>query len=60
MKRLIDIVGSFVGLILLLPLCLIIAYKIKKEDPEGPVFFSQDRVGKMEKFLKCTNFDLCV
>lgn len=51
-KRLIDIVGSFVGLILLLPLFLIIAYKIKKEDPEGPVFFSQDRVGKKGLFIQ--------
>ncbi|MDT2707404.1 sugar transferase [Enterococcus gallinarum] len=60
-KRLIDIVGSFVGLILLLPLCLIIAYKIKKEDPEGPVFFSQDRVGKNGKIFKMYKFrSMCV
>ena len=60
-KRLIDIVGSFVGLILLLPLFLIIAYKIKKEDPEGPVFFSQDRVGKNGKIFKMYKFrSMCV
>lgn len=60
-KRLIDIVGSFVGLILLLPLFLIIAYKIKKEDPEGPVFFSQDRMGKNGKIFKMYKFrSMCV
>ena len=32
------------------------AYKIKKEDPSGPVFFSQDRVGKDEKIFKMYKF----
>lgn len=60
MKRLIDILGSFVGLIVLSPLFLVVSYKIKKEDPEGPVFFSKTELEKMEKFLKCISFDLCV
>lgn len=60
-KRLIDIMGSFVGLIVLSPLFLVVAYKIKKEDPEGPVFFSQDRVGKNEKIFKMYKFrSMCV
>lgn len=61
MKRLIDILGSFVGLIVLSPLFLVVAYKIKKEDPEGPVFFSQDRVGKNGKVFKMYKFrSMCV
>ncbi|ATF70905.1 sugar transferase [Enterococcus sp. FDAARGOS_375] len=55
-KRLLDILGSFFGLILLAPLFLVVAYKIKKEDPSGPVFFSQDRVGKDEKIFKMYKF----
>lgn len=55
-KRLLDILGSFFGLILLAPLFLVVAYKIKKEDPRGPVFFSQYRVGKDEKIFKMYKF----
>ena len=46
MKRLIDIFGSLIGLILLLPVFLIVAIMIKIEDPKGPVFFKQVRIGK--------------
>jgi exopolysaccharide biosynthesis polyprenyl glycosylphosphotransferase len=44
-KRLVDIVGAAVGLILLSPLFMTIAMLIKKESP-GPVFFSQERIGQ--------------
>lgn len=44
-KRLLDIILSAVGLIILSPLMAVIAYKIKKEDG-GPVFYKQIRVGK--------------
>lgn len=47
-KRLIDIVGAVLGLILLSPLFIIIAISIKIEDPKGPIFFRQVRVGKNE------------
>ncbi|MCA5014092.1 MULTISPECIES: sugar transferase [unclassified Enterococcus] len=46
LKRTIDIVGSLCGLILLSPVFLIVAFLIRKEDPNGPVVFSQERVGK--------------
>ncbi|MFV9510451.1 sugar transferase [Tepidibacillus sp. LV47] len=45
-KRIIDIFGSIIGLILLSPLLLVIAIIIKLEDPKGPVLFKQVRVGK--------------
>lgn len=44
-KRFFDIALSVIGLIILSPLMLVIAYKIKKEDG-GPVFYRQVRVGK--------------
>ncbi len=43
-KRLIDVIGSAVGLILLWPFFVVIAVGIKL-DSEGPVFFRQTRVG---------------
>lgn len=48
-KRLFDILGASVGIIVLLWLFLIIALAIKIEDPKGPVFFKQKRIGKNEK-----------
>ena len=44
-KRLFDIALSAIGLVLVSPIMLIIAYRIKKEDG-GPVFYKQVRVGK--------------
>ena len=44
-KRLIDVVCSFMGVLLLSPLFIIIAIIIKTTS-KGPVFFSQKRVGK--------------
>jgi exopolysaccharide biosynthesis polyprenyl glycosylphosphotransferase len=45
-KRIMDICGALVGLICLSWLFLIVALLIKLEDPKGPVFFKQIRVGK--------------
>lgn len=44
MKRAMDIVGSFVGIVVSLPLLLIITILIKLSSP-GPVIFRQERVG---------------
>jgi exopolysaccharide biosynthesis polyprenyl glycosylphosphotransferase len=46
LKRIMDIFGSLIGLILLFPLFLITGLIIKMEDSKGPVFFKQIRVGK--------------
>ncbi|MEK4653928.1 MULTISPECIES: sugar transferase [Niallia] len=46
MKRSIDIIGSFCGLVVLSILFIIIGLLIKIEDPKGKVFFKQLRVGK--------------
>lgn len=45
LKRVVDLVGSLIGLIVLSPLFLLIALLIKF-DSEGPVFFKQERIGK--------------
>lgn len=44
-KRIFDFLASLLGLILLSPLMVVIAFLIKKED-DGPVFYKQTRVGK--------------
>lgn len=46
MKRMMDIIGALVGLIVLLPIFLIVSICIKLEDPKGRIFFQQQRVGK--------------
>ncbi|MBZ9537122.1 sugar transferase [Cytobacillus oceanisediminis] len=46
MKRAVDIIGSFCGLVVLSLLFVIIALLIKLEDPKGKVFFKQLRIGK--------------
>jgi len=47
-KRLFDIVGSAVGIVLLSPVFIVLAIWIKKES-KGPVFYKQKRVGKNGK-----------
>ena len=48
-KRLIDILGSLLGIIFLSPLFLFVTILVKMEDPKSPVLFKQARVGKEEK-----------
>ncbi|WP_035285983.1 sugar transferase [Clostridium tertium] len=44
-KRIIDIIGSLIGLILLSPILIIVGILIKFES-KGPIVFTQKRVGK--------------
>lgn len=44
-KRILDIVLSFIGAIILLPVFLVIIVAIKVES-KGPIFFKQKRIGK--------------
>jgi exopolysaccharide biosynthesis polyprenyl glycosylphosphotransferase len=55
LKRVIDIVGSGIGLILLSPLFLVTAIAIKLSSP-GPVFFSQLRGGLYGRPFKMYKF----
>lgn len=51
-KRVFDFVASLIGLILLSPVFLIVAIAIKVEDPHGPVFYSQIRLGRHQEPFK--------
>ena len=56
LKRLMDIIGAGVGLILASPIMLIVAILIKLEDPKGPIFFSQIRNGAYPTTFKMYKF----
>jgi len=45
MKRIFDIVGAVLGLLLLTPFGVVVAFLIKL-DSKGPIFFRQERLGK--------------
>ena len=47
-KRIMDIVGALVGLVLLSPVMIATAIGVKLSSP-GPVFFKQERVGRNKK-----------
>lgn len=55
-KRTLDILGALAGIIILSGLFLLIALLIKIEDPKGPVFFSQKRIGKNGTEFKMLKF----
>jgi len=55
LKRLFDIIFSFLGLILVFPLLLIIVFLIKRESP-GPVFYRGVRIGKNGKPFRIFKF----
>lgn len=55
-KRIFDFIASLLGLVILAPLFLIIAIAIKVEDPKGPVFYSQIRLGKKQEAFKMYKF----
>lgn len=54
-KRAIDIVLSFGGLVLLSPVFAAVAIAIKIEDP-GPVLFTQKRLGQNKQYFKLHKF----
>ena len=54
-KRIIDIVLSLLGLVLLSPVYLILSLAIVIDDP-GPVFFAQKRIGLDKKYFKLHKF----
>ena len=54
-KRITDIVLSFISLVVLLPVFAVIALAIKLES-KGPVFFKHTRIGKNGKIIKIYKF----
>lgn len=60
-KRLIDILGSTVGIVILFPVFFVVIIAMKKEERNGPIFFSQTRAGKKGKEFKMYKFrSMCV
>ena len=55
-KRVIDIVGGIVGCLFLLPLSIIIFIGNRLCGDTGPLFYSQDRIGKNGKIFKMYKF----
>lgn len=55
MKRTVDIVGSFVGLVVTSPLLLAVAIAIRATS-KGPVIFSQERIGQHNRPFKMYKF----
>lgn len=59
-KRTIDVVLSFIGIVVLSPIYLIVALLIKL-DSKGPVIFKQDRLGRNGAVYKIYKFrSMCV
>lgn len=54
-KRLIDLLLSFLAIIVLIPVWIIISVAIFVTDP-GPIFFTQKRVGKDKRIFKILKF----
>lgn len=54
-KRIVDVILSFFGLVVLFPVFIAIALAIKIEDP-GPVLFIQKRIGQNKKYFKLHKF----
>lgn len=55
LKRLVDVLTAFFGLLLLSPALLIIALKVKRSS-QGSVFFTQERVGLNGKVFRIIKF----
>jgi lipopolysaccharide/colanic/teichoic acid biosynthesis glycosyltransferase len=54
-KRMLDIVGSAFGLLLLLPAMAVVAAIIKLDSP-GPIFFRQERLGRGGRLFRIFKF----
>ena len=55
MKTIFDFILTLVGTVIISPLLVYIAYRIKKEDP-GPIIFAHKRIGKDGKQFPCYKF----
>lgn len=55
LKRALDVVGSAAALVVLLPVCLLIAIIIKIES-SGPVLYCSDRLGRGSRRFRCYKF----
>lgn len=54
-KRLIDFLGSLIGMVIVFPIFIIIALSVKLTS-KGPIFFKQERLGKNGRVFKIIKF----
>lgn len=54
-KRLIDLLGSLIGMVIVFPIFIIIALSVKLTS-KGSIFFKQERLGKNGKVFKIIKF----
>ena len=52
LKRLMDICAGLCGILILIPLTVFVFVKNRKEGDKGPIFFTQNRIGKDGKEFK--------
>ena len=55
LKRAVDVAASTIGLVLVAPIMAVIAIAIKL-DSDGPIFYSQERVGRFGELFKIYKF----
>lgn len=55
-KRIIDIIGALVGIVILIPLTVIVFIGNRLCKDKGPLFYSQERIGKNGKHFKMYKF----
>lgn len=55
-KRVFDLLAAILGLLVLSPVLLLIGLLIRLKMPDGPAFFSQERVGKNGKLFIMVKF----
>src|SRR3954452_7116393 len=56
LKRLMDIIGAAVALVLVAPAFLVVAALVKVTDPTGPVLYRQNRVGRGGRAIEVLKF----
>lgn len=55
LKRVIDLLGSLLGITVFWPVMLFVGFAVKVDTP-GPIVFSQNRVGRGERTFRCHKF----
>lgn len=55
-KRCIDILGAIVGILILIPMVVVVAVINLFSGDKGPIFYSQERIGKNGKYFKMYKF----
>lgn len=56
LKRMIDIVGALVGIVILIPLTVVVAVVNFVSGDKGPIFYSHERIGRYGKHFKMYKF----